>query len=235
MSRRQTLSSRLLGVALPGVASLLLVFPSSALESEPRLDAIGLERVNVEVSSVEYRGRAAVRVVEAPGTDPDPETVAIVPGVTFADGTIELDLAGSPREGAFGGARGFVGVAFRVGRRPLRYECFYLRPTNGRAEDQLRRNRSTQYVSHPDHPWHRLREESPSVYESYVDLVPGEWTRVKIVVSGTEARLYVHGAGQPCLIVKDLKLGDSEGGIALWIGPGTEAHFANLRVTRAGP
>ena len=50
-------------------------------------------------------------------------------------------------------------------------------------------------MSHPDHPWHRLRKESPGVYESYVDLVPGEWTRVKIVVTGATARLYVHGAG----------------------------------------
>jgi hypothetical protein len=106
--------------------------------------------------------------------------------VTLADGTIELDLAGAPRADAFEGARGFVGVAFRRQKDPLRYECLYLRPANGRAEDQLRRNHSTQYVSHPDFPWHRLRRESPGLYESYVDLVPGEWTRVKIVVSGTE-------------------------------------------------
>ena len=55
--------------------------------------------------------------------------------------------------------------------------------------------------------------------------------RVKIVLSGTEARLFVHGAEQPTLIVKDLKLGDTEGGIAVWIGTGTEAHFADLKVT----
>lgn len=64
-----------------------------------------------------------------------------------------------------------------------------------------------------------------------MDLVPGEWTRVRIEVSGTEARLYVHGAEQPCLIVKDLKRGAAEGALALWIGPGTEAHFRALRVT----
>jgi hypothetical protein len=102
---------------------------------------------------------------------------------------------------------------------------------NGRAEDQLQRNHSEQYVSHPEFPWNRLRQESPGVYESYVDLVPGEWTKVRIVVSGREARLFVHGADQPCLIVKDLKLGASKGAGALWIGPGTEAHFADLRVT----
>jgi len=74
-------------------------------------------------------------------------------------------------------------------------------------------------------------KEAPSVYESYVDLEPGVFTRYKIIVKGTRAELYVHDAKQPALIVKDLKLGDISGAIALWIGPGTEAHFANLKVT----
>jgi hypothetical protein len=110
------------------------------------------------------------------------------------------------------------------------YEAFYLRPTNGRADDQLRRNHSTQYISHPDFPWDRLRREHPGVYESYVDLVPGEWTKIRIVVSGEKARLFVHGAEQPVLIVNDLKHGQSRGRVALWIGNGTEAWFSNVVV-----
>jgi hypothetical protein len=50
------------------------------------------------------------------------------------------------------------------------------------------------------------------------------------VIQGTKARLYVHDAAQPCLIVDDLKLGDSEGAVALWVGPGTEGYFANLQI-----
>ena len=69
------------------------------------------------------------------------------------------------------------------------------------------------------------------MYESYVDLLPGEWTDVKIVVVGTTARLYVHGADQPSLIVNDLKLGESSGAVALWIGPGTVAHFTDLSIS----
>ena len=190
-----------------------------------------LKLINVEAQTVEYRGKTALRVGEAPGAAIEADTLAVIPGLKLANATIDVDLAGAPRADAFEGARGFVGIAFRVQEDPLRYECFYLRPTNGRAENQLQRNHSTQYVSHPDFPWHRLRQESPGLYESYVDLMPEEWTHVKIVFSGTEARLFVHGAEQPCLIVKDLKLGDTEGGIALWIGAGTEAHFADLRLT----
>jgi len=63
-----------------------------------------------------------------------------------------------------------------------------------------------------------------------VDLVPGEWTKVRVVVRGTEAKLYVHGSEQPALIVSDLKLGEGSGAVGLWIGPGTEAHFAGLSI-----
>jgi hypothetical protein len=34
----------------------------------------------------------------------------------------------------------------------------------------------------------------------------------------------------PTLIVNDLKLGDSSGGVALWIGPGTEGYFTGLEI-----
>ena len=70
------------------------------------------------------------------------------------------------------------------------------------------------------------------MYESYVDLVPGDWTRVRIEVFGEQALLYVHGAEQPSLIVNDLKLGNTTGAIGLWIGPGTDAYFADLTVTK---
>ena len=128
-------------------------------------------------------------------------------------------------------ARGFVGVAFRAAA-PKTYECFYLRPTNGRAEDQERRNHSAQYISHPDYTWFRFRNETPSRYEAYVDLVPGEWTQVKIEVKGTSAKLYVHGNDQPTLIVNDLKRGEVSGGVALWMEASTVAHFRNLKITQ---
>ena len=89
-----------------------------------------------------------------------------------------------------------------------------------------------QYISFPNFPWQKLRKEEPEKYETYVDLAPGEWTGVKIEVRGERARLYVHGAQQPTLLVNDLKLGGGNGAVGLWIGPGTIAHFANLRVTR---
>ena len=49
--------------------------------------------------------------------------------------------------------------------------------------------------------------------KSYVDLEPGVWTNMKIVIKGTKALLYVNGAAQPSLVVNDLKLGQSKGAI----------------------
>jgi hypothetical protein len=158
-----------------------------------------------------------------------------VSGTALQDGTIDVDLAGRPAAGSAEGARGFVGVAFRVQPNDAAFECFYLRPTNGRADDQVRRNHSTQYVAHPGWPWQRLRAETPSVYESYVDLVTGAWMHVRVHVSGTRATLYANGATQPTLIVNDLKLAPKSGAVALWIGQDTDAWFRDLRVVPRTP
>ena len=188
---------------------------------------------NVKAEQVTYKGRKALRVTDtAAATVQDGERLVVMSKTDFQDGVIEIELTGEPGANAGEGARGFVGVAFRVSPDAAKYEALYLRPTNGRADDQVRRNHSTQYISFPDFPWQRLRKEFPEKYESYVDLVPGEWTKMKIEVRGDKARLYVHGATQPTLVVNDLKHGQSQGQLALWIGPGTVAHFANLRVSK---
>ena len=162
-----------------------------------------------------------------------PRDLAVIEGLEFGDGTIEVDVAGEPLPDAPEGARGFVGIAFRVKKDWRTYDAFYLRPTNGRADDQLRRNHAAQYISHPDWPWYRLRDESPGKYESYVDLESGKWTHIRIEVRGAQARLYVHGSVQPTLIVNDLKSGaGASGAIGLWLDIDTLAHFRNLSVTR---
>ena len=192
-----------------------------------------LQLGNMKAETVTYKGRKGLRVQEATsGAAGTAESLVVLPKSDFQDGTIEVDLAGEPAPNAPEGSRGFVGIAFRVAADQSRFECFYLRPTNGRAEDQLRRNHSTQYISMPGFPWQLLRKDFPGVYESYVDLLSGEWTKVKIEVRGDKARLYVNGADQPTLIVNDLKQGLSKGSVALWIGSGTIAHFSNLRISR---
>ena len=201
---------------------VLVAFP--ALLGAQRLDQLELH--GVEAADVNYRDVAAIRLTEKSANTA--EAFATVRGIEFHNGTTDVDVAGMPAKGAVESARGFIGIAFRMANGS--FECIYVRPTNGRASDQLRRNHTTQYVSFPDWPWERLRQESPGVYESYTDMAPGEWIHLRIVVDGAEASLYAGGAKQPCLLVHDLKRGDISGGIALWIGPGTEGYFRNLTV-----
>jgi hypothetical protein len=227
-------------------AALLLAADATAQNRQYALETTeGLRPHNVAAEPATHEGKKGLRVTISKETLDRAasmtqeqlaqlETLAVIDGSDFSSGVIEAEIAGAPAPGAGEGARGFVGVAFRVGKDLATYDAFYLRPTNGRVEDQERRNRSLQYIAHPQWPWFRLRKETPGRYESYVDLVPGAWTKVKIEVRGDKARLYVHGQPQPSLIVNDVKSGaQARGAVALWIGPGTVAHFRNLTVTAA--
>jgi hypothetical protein len=232
-------------LALTTTATLLLPGAASAQAKHYPLESVdGLRLHNVAAEPAVLQGKKGLRLTLAEETarrrermspseraQIEIEQLAWIEGLDFSSGLIEAEIAGAPAAGAGEGARGFVGIAFRLQEDRKTYDAFYLRPTNGRAEDQERRNHSAQYISHPEWPWFRLRKETPSKYEAYVDLVPGAWTKIKIEVRGERAHLYVHDHEQPTLIVNDVKSGaHGKGAVALWIGPGTVAHFRNLTV-----
>lgn len=218
-------------IVLPVLLLLVVTQIQAQRKMVPLNSSLDLVPLNVKYSEKEYLGKKSMEVFDA-GSDTDSKLLKII-NPSFKNGTIEINLAGNTMDSASETARGFVGIAFRINNDNSKYECFYLRPTNGRANDQVRRNHSVQYISYPDYPWERLRKEFPEKYESYVDLEPGVWTKVKIVVEGDKAKLYVHDSAQPCLIVNDLKMGpNAEGKVGLWVGPGTIAHFADLYVTQ---
>lgn len=144
----------------------------------------------------------------------------------FHDGPGGCEYRSVPRSGART-LRSVAGSRRHPDRHPTR-----LQRRTGRAEDQERRNHTAQYVSHPAFTSFRLRQRTPSRYESYVDSLPAEWIHVRIEVDRDKARLYVHGTEQPTLIVNDLKSGSTAtGAVALWFEGSTIAHFANLKIT----
>lgn len=187
----------------------------------------------VTCKSASFKGREALQLADSGEMPEGREFVVVAPA--FHNGEIRIDLVGEVLPNAPEGSRGFVGLAFRISPQRDAYEVMYLRPANGRADDQLRRNHSVQYQSIPDYPWHRLRKETPGQYETYADIELGRWHTLRLVVDGVRARLFVDGATQPTLIVNDMKRGDAAGDIGLWIGSGTLAHFSNLSVTSSGP
>jgi hypothetical protein len=209
------------------VVSAIPLLTAQKVEKFPLSSRAGLETHLLEAESIHYRGRDAIHLSAIPKTEGEP--IVILTNSDFENGTIELDLAGAPPAGASDSARGSVGIAFHV-QSPTRFECFYLRMTNARADDQLRRNHTLQYISVPDFPFERTRAETPALYESYADLEAGVWTRLRIVVSGLQAKLYINGSEQPSLVVNDLKLGKVRGKVALWSGRDADGYFSNLRV-----
>lgn len=219
---------RILLIAL-GMNSLF--FASSQAQRIP----LALNNVipyQVTVTQSDYKGKSAL-ALQMPETAINEKTVAVFKNIDFHNGTIEATISGQPERNAGGGARGFVGIAFRVSKDTSKMELFYIRPTNGRANDQVRRNHSTQYVSLPGYPWERSRAETPEKYEAYADMVPAEWIRVKIEVKDETAKFYVNGAEQPTLIVNDLKQGkDLRGSVGLWIGPETLGYFTDVSISK---
>jgi len=214
---------------------LLLSLVAAGRPSPVSIDPGQLTVVHGRATAERYQGREATRLSPLPGHEfDDGDILAVVTSTHFRDGTLEVDVAGTPRPDAPPQMKGFIGLMFRLSSSADGGEMIYLRPVNGRSSNQLERNHAVQYVSPPEYSWQRLRKESPGMYESYVDLEPGVWTHMKIEVSGTQARLYVAGAEQPCLVVNDLKRGDSTGAIGLWAHATTVAYFSNLLI-RARP
>ena len=233
-----TVSARL---ALASALALVLPAGASAqARNLPLTTTDGLTLIRAKAEPATHQGKQGLRVTvsdealkQAKPGDGELNPLAVIQGLEFSNGVIEAEIAGAPAPGAGEGARGFIGIAFRMQKDMQTYDAFYLRPTNGRADDQVRRNHSAQYISNPAWPWPRLRKETPEKYEAYVDLEPGVWTKVKIEVRGEQARLYVHDQPQPTLIVNDVKTGaQGAGAVALWVGPGTIAHFRNVTIRK---
>ncbi|MFN8384044.1 MAG: hypothetical protein U0V02_19065 [Anaerolineales bacterium] len=191
-----------------------------------------LDSVNTFVKIEQVEGKEVVRVTKDPKVQAvDEPTFAKLIDSDFKNGIIEVTVLSDLLEDAPDFARGFIGIAFRIDENNSKFEGIYVRPTNGRADDQLRRNRSTQYFSYPDFKFDRLREETPGKYESYADMGLNERIKLKIEVKGEKAKLYLSGNSQPVLVVNDLKHGaDHSGGVGLWVDIGTDGYFTDLRI-----
>ena len=206
----------------------LLSSSSFLFAQDTHFENYTLEPVMVNMSITKIEGKEAVRVTRdtaIQGAD-IPTFVRLKNTDGFSNGTIEVMLLSRLLPTADPNARGFIGLSFRINKDNSRFESIYLRPTNGRAEDQLRRNHSTQYFSYPDYKFDRLRKEAGGQYESYADMGLNEWIKMKIVVRHAQAKLYLNDNQQPVLIVNDLKLGaDTKGAIGLFVDSGTDALF----------
>jgi hypothetical protein len=199
-----------------------------------RLDSTRLEAVKVSMSIEKLMGSKVVKAIKDSSVKEfDEPTFVRIKGTNFKNGTIEVKVLSRLLKNAPDFARGFIGVAFRINDSNTKYESIYIRPTNARADDQVRRNHSIQYYSYPDYKFDRLRKESPERYESYSDMEMNKWITLRIEVKGAQAKLFINKNQQPSLVVNDLKHGANvSGAIALWVEIGTEGFFTDLKIIK---
>ena len=164
----EDMASRIAIVAFAiGQAGLLPAYGQDSVQKFALELIEQLSPVGVVGEASEFAGAKAVKLTIDPTVSPgtatvDTVTLALIKGTDdFRNGTIEVTLESDVAPHAPPGARGFVGLAFRVAPGRDRFEAFYLRPLNGRADDQVRRNHSTQYMSFPKYDFGPLRAAEP--------------------------------------------------------------------------
>ena len=167
-------------------------------------------------------GKKGIRLSEAPN-----DGVMLLKDFEFHEGTIELDIRGKNVL-----QQSFVGVAFH-GKDVNTYDGIYFRPFNFMNADTARRRRAIQYVSMPNHPWEKLRQDHPGKYENRVQPVPNPdgWFHIKIVVAGKLVTVFVDNAQAPSLVVEKLTP-STKGGLGLWVGNNSGGSFANFKITQ---
>jgi len=166
--------------------------------------------------------KEAIYLTEAAG-----EGIAWLNGVNFSEGTIEVDLKGKDEY-----QKSFIGIAFH-GQNDSTYDAVYFRPFNFRTTDSVRHIHAVQYISHPQYPWKKLRDEQNAKYEKEVNPAPdpNQWFHARIVVKNDQVAVYVDGAQKPSLTVQKLNK-NKNGAIGLWVGDGAGGTFANLSITQ---
>lgn len=177
---------------------------------------------NRQVSITNEAGKNAVSLSEQAG-----EGLAWLKDVSFATGTIEIDLKGVDVY-----QKSFLGIAFH-GVNDSTYDAIYFRPFNFITKDSVRRIHAVQYISHPAYTWERLRAEQNGVFEKGVTPAPdpNEWFHARIEVGAEDISVYINYSPVASLIVKKLNT-RTDGKIGLWAGNGSGGSFSNLVITK---
>jgi hypothetical protein len=194
---------------------------------EPDLAALAdgkfVNTSNHTTSRLRDGARTGVRLSEAAG-----EGAAYVPGIEFANGTIEFDVRGKDVQG-----QSFVGVAFH-GVDGTTYDAIYFRPFNFKTDDPVRHVHAVQYITHPDNTWQKLRDRQPGKYEKPVTPAPDPngWFHARVVVASPKVSVFVADGREPALVVDQLSH-RGKGLVGLWVGNTSGGDFANLKITPA--
>ncbi len=140
---------------------------------------------------------------------------AVLKGVEFENGTIEVDMAVT-------GKRTYAGFVFRM-QNPGNYENFYIRPHRGGLYgDDLQYCPVTNGIS----SWQLYSGEG---FSSSRDVPAERWFHVRLEVRGEQARVFVDGSERADLVIDRLQHGISKGAVGVQGQMDGTAYFSDFR------
>jgi len=145
---------------------------------------------------------------------------ALLRDVVFSDGTIEVDIATLPD------TRSYPAVIFRE-QDAENYERIYLRPHRSHFyQDAL------QYAPsfHGVDSWQLYNGPGKT---NALEIMPGEWNHLKIIVAGDRAEVYWNREEDPALVIDHLDHGLSEGAVKLMSSQTGSAFYAGFSCRRS--
>ena len=232
MQRRTLIGG--LGAAL----SLLSLPPRDARADEvPR--PLGMNLVTATAARWDGHDCLAVELTDAEqalrlgtqGGGNRPSMALVAPA--FADGILEVTVAGVLTGRGAPDDRGFVGLSFHVGDGFSSHETVYLRMTNGRLNvpppPAPRIDRAIQYVADPGFHFSDSRAAFPGRYEKGADIALGRWHRLRLEIAGSHLGARVDGV--EVLTVDDLRFPGRRGPVGLFVGDGSRGYFRDVVVT----
>ncbi len=181
-----------------------------------------IEVYNRELSLLTEESHTGIRLSKDEG-----EGVAWIKGIEFSNGIIEFDVRGEDVK-----QHSFVGIAFH-GVDNATFDAIYLRPFNFKAQDEISKSHSIQYISLPGFPWRTLREKYPNKYENLLEPAPdpNSWIKVRIVIKDSTISTFINGNKEPSLVVEKLTQVHI-GSIGLYVADTSGGDFANLTITQ---
>ncbi|MFC1725364.1 SMP-30/gluconolactonase/LRE family protein [candidate division KSB1 bacterium] len=184
--------------------AFLFVFTINTFAQETAVDFESDQWVVLNGRKLEHEGRSAFM------------GIAYLKDVEFENGTIEVDFLVTPE------TRSYPGVIFRMQDR-RNYERFYIRPHREPFYPD-----ALQYVAAFNglDSWQMYSGEGETAMGNFPE---NEWFRIKIEVSGSQAKVYVVDMDNPALVIKHLQHGESIGTIGLYGPPNGTAYFSNFK------
>lgn len=179
-----------------------------------------LKVVNRDMKSISQGDKNFIQLSENKG-----EGLVWLPISDFKNGILEIEMRGQDVL-----QKSFVGIAFHA-QNDSTFDAVYCRPFNFFAKDSVRRIHAIQYISHPNFPWKKLRDERNAQYEKAIinPPHPDGWFKMKLVIEYKTIKAFINQSEKPSLVVS--KLTDIESGkVGIFVGDGAGGDFRKIVV-----